>query len=138
MDFVLDCSATMPWILANDESGYTDDVLNALAGSTAVVPAIWPLEVANVLLVFERKQHISSRHSTTFMHALVQLPITAESTPQGRIFGRIYELGEEYSLSAYDAAYLEVCLRHEIPLATLNNRLRHAVSASGAGIFGSP
>ncbi len=137
MGFVLDCSATMPWILANDSSGYAERVLNALAESTAYVPTIWPLEVVNVLLVFERKKRLKPNHTLLFMRSLRELPITLITTSSAQVFNRVHELGTEYALSAYDASYLEVSLRNGIPLATLDKNLRDAAVASGVGVFES-
>ena len=69
------------------------------------------------------------------MNALQQMPIVMETTLQTRVFDRVHELGAKHALSAYDAAYLEIGLRNGIPLATLDDKLRDAAEASGAGIF---
>ena len=41
----------------------------------------------------------------------------------------------DYALSAYDAAYLDLSLRHRAPLATLDGKLRKAAQRAGVQIF---
>jgi hypothetical protein len=53
-DFVLDCSITMAWCFEDESSEYTDTILESLKEATALVPTIWPLEVANVLLLSKK------------------------------------------------------------------------------------
>jgi predicted nucleic acid-binding protein len=47
----------------------------------------------------------------------------------------ILPIAREYGLSAYDAAYLDVAVRHGVPLATLDSALRKAGQKAGVEIF---
>lgn len=51
--------------------------------------------------------------------------------PISQISKRVLELAREHNLSAYDAAYLEISLRRNIPLITLNESLRQAAITRG-------
>ena len=54
--FVLDASVAMAWCFEDESRGYADAVLDSLDSGQAEAPAVWPLEVGNVLLVAERKK----------------------------------------------------------------------------------
>ena len=60
--FVLDCSVTMAWCFDDEANEYADDCLKRLKKESAIVPAIWSLEVINVLHVAERKS-VLQHHS---------------------------------------------------------------------------
>jgi len=94
--FVLDCSATMPWILRNDETGYVDQVLRTLDENPAVVPELWHLEVSNVLLVFERRGRIDVAESNRFTSLLQELPISTDEGTHYRVFSRIINLRDTF------------------------------------------
>lgn len=67
IDFVVDNSIVMAWFFEDETTKYTDAVQEMLINHRAFVPAIWPLEVANVLLVAERKKRISKADSVRFI-----------------------------------------------------------------------
>jgi hypothetical protein len=50
----------------------------------------------------------------------------------------ILPIAREYGLSAYDAAYLDVAVRHAVPLATLDSALQKAGRKAGIEIFRFP
>lgn len=54
--FVLDCSITMAWCFEDESNEDTDAILDHLQQSTAIVPSLWPLEVANVLLLAKKNK----------------------------------------------------------------------------------
>ena len=74
-EFVIDNSFVMSWCFQDETNEYTDAVLGYLEDYTAFVPAIWPLEVINVLLVAERRNRISQADSSRFISLLAELPI---------------------------------------------------------------
>jgi len=121
--FVLDCSVTMAWCFEDESNNYTDSILENLNSSTAVVPNIWPLEVANVLLLARKSKRITDVQSASFIDALSLLPIIIDSSTLSRAMHSIFALGDKVDLTIYDAAYLELAIREEIPLLTLDNKL---------------
>jgi predicted nucleic acid-binding protein len=131
---VVDCSVTMPWLLKNDKTGYAMKVLRALAAGPALAPRLWFLEVANVLLVFERKKRITQAESGQFTELLTQLPIEVDDSMYYRVFDRVIGLAREQMLSLYDAVYLELAMRKGAPLATLDKGLIKAAKAVGVEI----
>lgn len=133
--FVLDCSVTMAWCFEGAANSYAEAVFGGLGTSRGMVPAIWPLEVANVLLVGERHRKLSPKESTRFLSVLDKLPITVLEDTSRRAFAAILALARDQSLSSYDASYLELAMRESLPLATLDLALRRAASAVGVSLI---
>lgn len=131
--FVLDCSVTMAWCFEDEADRYSDRVLAALSRATAVVPALWSLEVANVLLVSERRGRLTLEDGQRFLTHLAGLPIIVDpSVPES---GDLLALGRAHRVSAYDAAYLQLAIRTRLPLATRDRPLRAAARTARVASF---
>jgi len=118
--FVVDNSVVMSWCFNDEANKYGDAVLDRLAESTAIVPPIWPLEVVNVLLVAERRNRLKQVDSVRFITLLSQLPIVVEHEGPERKMKDLLSLGRANNLSSYDAAYLDLAMRNDCPIATLD------------------
>ena len=132
---VIDASVALAWCFPDEASDYADGVLVALEGRTAVVPAIWQAEITNALLVGERRKRIRQPEVRRFVELLNGLSILEDGQPFADAMNNILPLAREYDLSAYDAAYLDVAVRHRAPLATLDGALQKAARAAGIKIF---
>ncbi len=120
--FVVDNSVVMSWCFKDETNNYADKILDRLIEEAAVVPSVWPLEVANVLLAAERQRRLSESDSIRFLTLLSQLPITVEHE-RPEIMKDLLALGRENDLSSYDASYLNLAMKKGLPLATLDNKL---------------
>ncbi len=129
--FVLDASLTMAWCFEDERSDFAVAVLEALRHGEAVVPAVWGLEVANVLLVAERRGRLTQADSDAFVGLLCALPIVVAAAGSGVLPSAALALGRLHGLTSYDASYLELALRLAVPLATGDQRLRAAAAAAG-------
>jgi predicted nucleic acid-binding protein len=129
MAFVLGCSVTLSWLLPDERGAETDSLIDELERTTAVAPAIWPYEVANALLVAQRRARISGEDLIRVRRALVALPIEVETMPSGYVFSSVSELALRLGITSYDAAYVELAARRRLPLATLDERLRKACAS---------
>jgi predicted nucleic acid-binding protein len=125
----------MAWCFEDEADTYADSVLGLLTESEAIVPCIWPLEVANVLLVAERRKRLTEAASHQFTGLLNELPITVDYEAPDRAMSQILFLGRQQGLSSYDAAYLELAMREGIPLATRDNRLRKVSGKCGVKVI---
>ncbi|MHB0980925.1 MAG: type II toxin-antitoxin system VapC family toxin [Thermoleophilia bacterium] len=139
MTFVLDSSVTPAWVFEDEgaEAGgdpAPDSLLTRLVREDARVPALWPLEVANALLVGERRGRLSRADSQRFVQLLAALPIEVDAETPGRSFRDVLPLAREQGLSTYDAAYLELALRIGVPLATRDAALVRAAGALGVPV----
>ena len=132
---VIDASVALAWCFPDEASDYADGVLVALDGRTAMVPAIWSLEITNALLVGERRKRIRQPEARRFIELLKGLTILEDGQPFAETVSNVLPLAREYDLSAYDAAYLDVAVRHGAPLATLDKALQKAGRAAGLKIF---
>jgi predicted nucleic acid-binding protein len=132
VSFVLDCSAALPWVFGDEATEETDQLLDELAaGEQALVPAIWHLEVGNVLLGAMRKKRIDQAGVETFFSRLGDLEILVDAGTADRAWDKTLDLAQQHRLSAYDAAYLELAMRHGVPLATLDKELATACRTTG-------
>lgn len=131
--FVLDCSVAMAWCFEDepDAQAYANSVLGALETDSAVAPSIWPLEIANVLAVAERKDRLREAESARFLELLHLLPIEIDPHTHARATGPILALARRRGLSSYDAAYLDLAMREGLPLASLDKALVAAAESSG-------
>lgn len=132
---VIDCSVTMAWCFEDESSALADNVLEHLADTEAWVPALWAFEVANVLLVAERRGRLTPADSMRFVALLSGLPILIDDSVHDRALGSVLSTGRDYDLSAYDATYLELAMRLGGVMATGDERLRKACQRSGIPIF---
>jgi predicted nucleic acid-binding protein len=133
--FVVDNSVVMTWCFEDEASKRGDAILDLLAETSAIAPAVWPLEVANVLLVAERSKRISRGESERFLAILHSLPIAVAPQPTPQVFGGAFALARDTGLSAYDASYLLLAMREGVPLATLDRRLRRAARRVGVEVI---
>jgi len=135
--FVIDASATLPWCFADEATEATNAVLAQLrAGDDAIVPAHWPLEVANALLIAVRRKRISPEDAHQFLVDLEFLPIRVDTTTKNLVRAGVFPMAEQYGITAYEAAHLELAMRESTPLMTLDNDLRRAARASGVPLVG--
>ena len=133
--FVLDNSIVMAWSFADETSAYADAVLDSLATTRAIVPVLWPLEVANALLMGERRKRSTEAETIRWISILNRLPIVMDDQTNTRAWGDTIALARGHSLSAYDAAYLELAIRLGLPLATLDQPLKAIAKAVGVFLY---
>jgi predicted nucleic acid-binding protein len=131
MPFVVDASLALAWHFEDEVSEYADRVLERLREDRAVVPSIWPLEVANGLLVAKRRGRLSPARLARAADLFQELPIFVFEVGAQVALGSVLELGRVHGLSAYDAAYLELAMREGLPLATQDDALRVAAERAG-------
>lgn len=134
MSLVLDASVALAWQFQRRderESALAEDVLCRLPEAGAWVPPIWCAEVANALLRGERAGVLQATQSSFFLEQLRQCRIVVDSASPLATQARIVELARWHGLSTYDASYLELALRLNLPLATFDRKLEEAARAAG-------
>ena len=136
-ELVLDASVALAWCFEDETTPATQKVLQILAVEVASVPAIWPIEVANVLAIAERRGRITPAESAEFIGRLEGLAIEVDAGTLSRAFTRILDLAREERLTAYDAAYLELAMRLGVPLATKDGPLSAVAMRLGVTVLGA-
>lgn len=130
--FVLDCSVTMAWFFEGEATPATDALLDQLSqGGEAVVAQHWPLEVGNTLLIGERRKRTSPADSAHFIGILSGLTIETDKETGAQANSATLALARSHDLTLYDGAYLELAIRRNLPLATLDKELRSAARKVG-------
>lgn len=129
---VLDASVVLAWCFEDESNAYSELILELAGdGSEFYVPAIWPFEVANALLVAERRKRITTAQVTALLQRIAKLAIVVEPISPGRAFSPILAAARQLQLTEYDAAYLELAIREALPIATLDDKLRRAAQSAG-------
>ena len=129
--FVVDCSITMAWHFEDEKNSYADKVLGILGISEALAPAVWTLEVSNVLLVGEKRGRTTSAKSRRFVALIRSLPIRVVDHSPARVFDEVLDLARDQNLTSYDAAYLDLARRLEMPIASIDRRITGAAKRLG-------
>lgn len=138
---VLDASTTLAWLVRRNkpaEDRLADDALQHIQMGGAVVPALWFAEVANGVLVAERRGGVSLATSASFLGLVEALPIDQDRAQASSVFATVLLLARSYGLTSYDAVYLELVLRIRGTLATFDSQLAEAVRKAGGRVFGDP
>lgn len=133
MSFVIDVSVTMAWCFEDEASEATESMLDQLADEPALVPSLWPLEVANVLLVAERQRRITESTAARFVQLLGDLPIAVDPTSPD--IDKVLAAGRRHGLSAYDATYLVLAEREGLALASKDESLQVAARTAGVQLL---
>jgi predicted nucleic acid-binding protein len=131
---VLDSSAALAWVLPGEATAATDTLLATIGDVGAIVPGLWPVEIANVLWLSERRGRITLAERMQALGILAELPIEVDDRTAARAFGAISALAAGPDLTIYDACYLELALRLGLPLASLDKRLCQAARAAGLAL----
>lgn len=135
IEFVLDCSVAISWCLAHEDSDYADAVLALMPDAEAFVPGIFTLEIANTLLVAERRNRMTSNQIASAINLIQSLPIKIDTQTPTKALETILTLGRKQGLASYDAAYLELAIRLRLPLVTLDNQLTEAATSCSVVLF---
>ena len=129
--FVLDCSVTLSWCFVDEQDRYAEDVLRSLSKALAIVPAIWTSEVTNGLLMGERRQRSTEADTSKWLSSIAGLPIEIDVRGSLDFFAAVAPLARAQGLTSYDASYMEIALRRNLPLATIDKRLQAVAQALG-------
>lgn len=136
MTLVLDSSVTLTWIYADEGDEETERVLDRIKRSSAWVPSIWRLEVANSLQQGVRRKRIDEEDRDLGLADLSRLRILIDPDTDRFAWSATLGLSTRFTLTVYDAAYLELAMRRSLPLATLDEPLRAAATSVGVPLLG--
>lgn len=135
MNFVLDASIALSWCFSDESTDFTRKLLRQLENDIALVPTIWPLEVGNILIMAERRKRISYAAMVQFLELLSALRIEIDTETPSKAFHEILSLAYSEKLTTYGAAYLELAMRHGLPLASKDLELCKAAKSLGVHII---
>ena len=130
--FAVDASVGFAWVYPGQATSETDGLLREVAaGATVIVPALWYLEMANVLLIAQRRHRLTAVQRQAALEQLMAMQFTVDEEGTRQAFIKTSELAEKHGLTIYDATYLELALRRSLPLATRDAALKTAARQCG-------
>jgi predicted nucleic acid-binding protein len=133
---VIDSSVTLSWCFEDERTDVTATLLYQVTETGALVPALWRLEVANGLQVAVRRGRIDVAYRDATIADLRDLAIDVDPETDRKAWSEILQLADRFRLTLYDAAYLELAQRRQLPLASLDNELRAAGQMLGVPLLG--
>lgn len=136
MSLVLDTSLAIAWAYAAEATAAVRSVLDQVVESGACVPALWYLEVANILEMGVRRGRCDAAFRDATLADMMLLEIEVDGQTDVRAWEETLTLAMRHRLTVYDAAYLELALRRGLPLATLDQELRCVAEREGLAVLG--
>ena len=137
MSLVLAGSVALTWSFEDEHTPAALAILDQITEAGAVAPAIWPLEVLNGLTMAERRGRLDIMRRHQLAGFLRDLPVNLDQETADQAWTATMRLSERHRLTLYDAAYLELAQRLQLPLATLDQELRAAANALGIPLLGN-
>lgn len=132
MALIPDVSAILALAFDDEDAAYAGRVIETIAADEAVVPTLFWFEIRNALLMGERRKRLTPARTAAFLADLALLPFVVDDVPRE---GVVMDLSRRYTLTVYDAAYLELAQRKGLPLATIDSALVKAARAASVGVF---
>lgn len=131
---VVDASIALTWCFEDEVTEATEAIGTRVDSEGAVVPDLWRLEVANALMLAERRGRLKRSNMEQRLELLAALPIAIDANTAIRAWTDTLLLARAERLTLYDAAYLELAIRQDVELATLDRDLRRAARKMGVAI----
>jgi predicted nucleic acid-binding protein len=127
----------LTWCFPDEETRKAQEISELIAaGQRVAVPSFWRHEILNALLVGERRKRLTPDLTQAFIDDLNRLPTDVdEEATAAVVFETTQALCRKHGLTAYDAAYLEIAIRHGCPLATVDDDLRKSASNEGVTVL---
>jgi predicted nucleic acid-binding protein len=133
--FVVDASVALAWYFGDEISALADAAFIASDSALFVVPSHWYNEVANGIWAGERRARSAVNDVAPFVSWLSGRVIEVDDIEPELSLSTILPLARETGLTVYDALYLELAMRRDLPIATLDNRLAAAAKKAGVKLF---
>jgi len=136
VSLVLDASLTLSWYFEDERTPAIDAVLDQVVASSAVVPSLWRMEVANGFQMAIRRKRIDKDFRDRAIRQLSLLPIVIDPESDTNVWTATLRLSDRFGLTVYDATYLELAQRRDLPLASIDEALSAAGERLGLAILG--
>jgi predicted nucleic acid-binding protein len=134
--FVLDCSMAAAWCFLEEATDATVKLLKRMEHEAALIPAWWYIELTNVLALAERKGRIDAQQVSEFIQLVEGFQLEVDAESHTRASSHLLPLCRSDELTSYDAVYLDLTLRRQLSLASLDEPLRKAAKKHGVKVLG--
>lgn len=130
---VIDASLAAAWCFPGEQTGYTNSLLRMVAETIdPVAPALWAYEIRNAILMGVKRGRITKDAARKLLVFLNDLDVQLIDPPSHDV---VFGLADRHGLTVYDAAYLDLALRENLPLASLDQALLQAAGNCGVAVF---
>jgi predicted nucleic acid-binding protein len=119
---------TLACFLRDESTPLRQGLLQQIVLQGATVPSIWHLEVASAVQATAKSHRIKASDMDRLLADIALLPIVTDASTAHNAWTRTWRLSLQHKLTVYDAAYLELAIRHDLPLATLDAALARAAT----------
>lgn len=132
---VLDASLTGAFFFEDEADPRVDQIMRRCAEAGAMAPSIWIVEIANIFRMAVRRKRITAEQRTAYFDRLRTIGVQIDVTSGDLAWLELTRLADLHDLTVYDAAYLELALRRQVPLATLDRELAAAAQREGVEVL---
>lgn len=122
-DLVIDNSVFMSWAFTDEKNKKSRDLLKRVEKITVYVPSLWVYELTNVLFVAEKKGRIKKVDTISFLNFIKFLPINIENSSYDIVTKDALAISREHNITIYDASYIELAIRKNLPIASFDKEL---------------
>lgn len=134
--FIIDCSSTISLFLPDEiNNDYTNKLYDSFKNNACVVPSLWCYELSNVLLSSKKRNRINDNQINEIVNLIYDLPVEIENINFYYIQNNIFNIASDNNLSVYDASYLELAIRFNCSLATLDKKLIDVAKKLNVGLI---
>jgi predicted nucleic acid-binding protein len=134
--FVLDASVALAALLGEAaEAAVAEEIICRIGEEVALVPAHFGLEIADLISRQVRSGALEEAAAIAMAREAAQWPVTIDAETAEEALSRTLAFAMVHRLPAWDAAYLEICLRRSAPLATFNTRLARIARVHGVRLL---
>ena len=134
--FIIDCSSTISLFLPDEiNNDYTNKLYDSFKNNACVVPSLWYYELSNVLLSSKKRNRINDNQINEIVNLIYDLPVEIENINFYYIQNNIFNIANDNNLSVYDASYLELAIRFNCSLATLDKKLIDVAKKLNVGLI---
>jgi len=137
VSLILDASVTMAWYFKDEATPASEKIFDHVIENGAFVPPLWRLEIINAFQVGIRRNRTTILVRDESLADLQNFPITVDHDTNDYIWSTTLRLSDRYGITIYDACYLELAQRRNLPLATFDAQLRSACHSLGLPSVGS-
>jgi predicted nucleic acid-binding protein len=128
-EFAVDATFAATWCFDDEATSESDACFRQAAAQGIIIPTLWIYEVANLVWAAERRKRISLNEAEDWLRVLSVLVIEEDQPMKAHVWTQVFEIARQFSLTVYDATYVELAQRRNVPLATRDKAMIAAAQA---------
>jgi predicted nucleic acid-binding protein len=137
VSLVIDASMTLAWCFEDETAPASEQILDRVVETSSWVPVLWRFEVGNALQMAVRRKRISQTYRDNWLAKLSAMPIQTDPEADAHAWTTALHLADNFGLTLYDAAYVELAQRYSLPLATLDRQMQVAATTLNIELLGA-